>query len=60
VRTLVLGIGNPLFGDNGVFAVETQEVTEITAEMTKKVKEAKEAVPKIMSLILEEVNPNKE
>lgn len=39
-----------------VFAVSIQEVTEITEEMTRKVKEA---VPKVMSLILEEIDPNK-
>jgi len=40
-----------------VFAVGIQEVTGFTEEMTEKVKEA---VPKVATLILEEVDPNKE
>ncbi len=40
-----------------VFAVGIQEVTEFTEGMTEKIKEA---IPKVVNLVLEEVAPNKE
>ena len=51
-------IGRKLFPEEmpkevAIFAVGTQEVTEVTTEMTEKVKEA---IPEVVSLVLEEVN----
>lgn len=55
-------IGKKLFGEQIpeeviVFAIGAQEVTRVTEKMTERVKEA---IPKVVSLILEEVDPNKE
>lgn len=55
--TLEIGIkilAEQMPGEIVVFAVEIEEVTKFTEEMTKKVKEA---VPKVVNLILEEVAP---
>ena len=43
-------------GEIVVFAVDIQEVSEFAEEMTQKVKEA---VPKVVNLVLKEVAPNK-
>ena len=40
-----------------VFAVEIQEVAEFTDEMTRKVKEA---IPRVVNLVLEEISPSEE
>ncbi|MBA7713556.1 hypothetical protein ES703_122559 [subsurface metagenome] len=40
-----------------VFAVNIQEVTEFTEEMTRKVKEA---ISRAVNLVLEEIDSNKE
>ena len=51
-------IGKKLFAEQIpkeiiVFAIGTQEVTRVTEEMTEKVKEA---IPKVVNLVLEELS----